>query len=565
MMRRVKTPPLPASEARPDIPAYLQNILDRCIAINKDLRYGSLREVIRDLDETRVRTTLSYKIRRSRIMKPVLLGLIAVLLAIAGIYLYRIVIRPVLQEGQTPSAVVSVPVLGVIPFENRTGDTGLDWYGEGIAQLIADNLARSRHIQVVSSSRIQTMRTAHRDPAALSKAMADGGIDYRITGEILPGASGMTLAARVGETKEGRNVASRRIDGLSKEALIRAADQIAFTIKKGLNIPTTENVEAFSADYASRNPAAYEAYVAGLRAFAKYGYAEAEEAFRKALEEAPDYTMARYRLARVLMVTGRQEEAMQEIRRAMAESSRLPDLEQKYIRAVEAEISRHYEDAVEAYRQIITAYPYEIEARQRLAGSLMENGRPDEALEQLKFLTEMEPEIPTNWSVLGTIYLNGRKFNEAVTAFQRFAELKPESPNAHSNLGSAYLAQGEFDLAREEYNKAIAVDPEYHFAKIDLGVLYVLSGRYGEAEKQFETVVGNPHAGPRWRIEAAYDLSYLLRAQGRFRDSVRPLEALQKEIEKESIHEALALSIRGLSLMEIGDERGAASLIKRAI
>ena len=565
MMRRLKSPPAPAGDLRNDLPGYLLRILDRCIEIDKDLRYGSLREVIRDLDESRVRTTLTYKVRRSRVLKPILAGLIAILLIGAGIYLYRGKVLPGLQSGRAPATVAAVPALGVVPFDNRTGDASIDWYGEGLARLVTDNLAQSKHVQVVSASRMQLLRKANSDPAALSKAMADGGIGFLVTGEILPGTTGMTLTARISETKEGRDVASRRVDGLSKEALIRAADQIALTVKKGLNLPTTEGVDAYSADYASRNPAAYEAYIAGLQAFVDYRYPEAEKAFTQALKAAPDYTMARYRLAHVQAATGKQEEAMQGIRQAIAESARLPDREQRYIRAAEAYFSRRYADAAKAYREIIAAYPYELEARHLLAFALMDNGQPKEAIEPLEFMSRMEPETHSTWSMLGMAHLESRNLNEAVTAFRRYVELEPDRANAHHTLADAYRAQGEFDLASEEYNKAIAADPAFYFSQVSLGVLDVLRGRYEDAEKRLNAVVMNVRAEDRQRVEAALELASLRRAQGRFRDSIRPLELLQKQIEKGVINEALALSVRGLSLMEIGDFRGAERLMERAI
>jgi tetratricopeptide (TPR) repeat protein len=275
--------------------------------------------------------------------------------------------------------------------------------------------------------------------------------------------------------------------------------------------------------------------------------------------------MARFRMAHVLAVIGKQEEAMQDIRQAVAECSRLPDLEQQYIRAGEAYFSSRFEDAAKAYRQIIASYPYELEARHSLASALMNNGRPKEALEPLKFIAQMEPETHSTWSMIGQAYLESRNVSEAVTAFRRYVELEPDSANAHATMGDAYRAQGEFDLAEEEYNKAIAINPSFYFSHISLGVLDVLRGRYDEAEKRLEAVVNDGSAEPRWRIEAASDLAYLLRAQGRFRDSVKPLVLLQKDIEKESIHEALALSLRGLSIMETRDMQGAARLMERAI
>ncbi len=565
MVRRINAPPPPARDINPDLPDYLRRILDRCLEVDRDLRYPNLHELLRDLDENRVRTTLGYRVRRSRILKPVLAGLAAILLLSGGIYLVRNSLLPGVRTGQAPPAAQAVAVLGIVPFDNRTGDASLDWYGEGIARLISDNLAQSKHLNVVSATRMQLLRKSSADSAALTKTAADGGIGYLVTGEILPGGGGFTLSARLSETKEGRDLASRRVDGLAKDALIRATDQVALAVKKGLNVPTSEGVDAYSADFASRNPAAYEAYVAGLKAFVDYKYPEAEKAFVQALKTAPDYTMARYRLAHVYVSTGRQEEALKNIRQAIAECSRLPDREQRYIRAAEVNFQRRYEDAIKAYRDLIAAYPYELEARHLLAFALMDNGQAKEAIEPLQFMAQMEPETHSTWSMLGMAYLESRNLNEAVTAFRRYVELEPESANAHHTLADAYRAQGEFDLAAEEYNKAIAADPAFYFSQVSLGVLDVLRGRLDEAEKRLEAVLANTKAEARHRIDAALELASLRRAQGRFRDSLRPLELMQKELEKEQIRAALALSVRGLSLMESGDLPGAARMMEQSV
>ena len=237
--------------------------------------------------------------------------------------------------------------------------------------------------------------------------------------------------------------------------------------------------------------------------------------------------------------------ALKLIRPSLAESSRRPDREQRYIRAAETYFLRRYDDAIRAYREIIAAYPYEMEARHLLAFCLMDNRQPKDAIEPLKFIARMEPEMHSTWSMLGMAYLESRNLNEAVTALRRYVELEPDSANAHHTLADAYRAQGEFDLAAEEYNKAIAADPAFYFSQVSLGVLDVLRGRLGEAEKRLEAVLTDTRAEARHRIEAALGLASLRRAQGRFRDSVRPLERMQREIEKESIREALALSLHG--------------------
>jgi len=48
---------------------------------------------------------------------------------------------------------------------------------------------------------------------------------------------------------------------------------------------------------------------------------------------------------------------MQGIRQAIAESARLPDREQRYIRAAEAYFSRRYADAAKAYAKLSRPIP----------------------------------------------------------------------------------------------------------------------------------------------------------------------------------------------------------------
>jgi len=311
-------------------------------------------------------------------------------------------------------------------------------------------------------------------------------------------------------------------------------------------------VDAYTADYASRNPAAYEAYIAGLQAFVDYKYPEAEKAFRQALNAAPTI---QWPDTAVPCACGNGGAGRGNARHSPGDRGEFP------ASGSGTEVHPRCRGVLfpplcgcrQSYRDLIAAYPYELEARHLLALTLMENRQPKEAIEPLKFMAKMEPETHSTWSALGMAYLESRNLNEAVTAFRRYVELEPSSANAHHTLADAYRAQGEFDLASEEYGKAIAADSSFYFSQVSLGVLDVLRSRYEDAEKRLDSVVMNMRAEARQRIDAAFELASLQRAQGRFGDSIKPLELLQKEIEKERIREAWSLSIRGLSAMEIGD------------
>ena len=57
MIQRVQKPPRPAREINPEIPGYLEKILERCLAMDPESRYQSLEEILKDLDSGTFHTT----------------------------------------------------------------------------------------------------------------------------------------------------------------------------------------------------------------------------------------------------------------------------------------------------------------------------------------------------------------------------------------------------------------------------------------------------------------------------------------------------------------------------
>ncbi len=565
--QRVQSNPTPASRLNPKTPKYLQQILERCMAIDPSLRAPTVQAILSELEHAAPRSTLVHglRMRRKRLFTPAAAVVLLALAAWAG-WRYARSLRPEAQPSGGTAGGVEAPVavVAVIPFQNRTGQSPLDWYGEGLARLIMDNLAQSRHAQVVSADTVKRLQSKSASPEDLAQAAAAGGLGYVLTGEIVATPGGLTVAARLTDTRKGREAAARRVDGLSASSLIGAADTIASATRKGLGLPPAEGVDVFAADFVARNPSAYEAYLKGLQAWTYYRYDEAEARFREALRVAEDFTMARYRLAQVLGDVGRMDEALAEIRKAVAEAGRLSDRESRYIRATEAYFSTRYEEAVKEYQDLLEHYPHEIEARDLLAMILYNLGRNKESIDQLKTIAQMEPEHRITWSMLGSSYLAEGDFNQAVLALRRYVELEPGSANGRHLLGDAYRSQSEFDLAAAEYRKALELDPKFHYSSVSLAEVDILRDRWSEAEARLARLIRDAAVLPRNRLDAGFQLASLYRAEGRFRDANRVLASLEKPLRQEQVREAMALSVRGTCMTELGRLRDARTLIVRA-
>ncbi len=543
------------------VPADLARVVERALTKDPAARYRRMADLLADLEPR------SRAIPRPW-LRPVAAALVTGVALLGAWWASRqgpapTPPQPVASEPASVSE-VAVPVVAVVPFANRTGEAELDWYGEGVARLVTDALAPSRHLQVVSAQRIEPLLGAETS-AELTRRAAEDGIGFVMTGEILSAGQDLILASRLIATEDGRLLASHGARAPEPPGLLEAADEIARQARKGLGVPTTEAVDVFAADFASDNPAAYELYLRGLRAFADYRFDEAEQAFIGALEEAPDFTMARYRLAHVEAVTGRISEAQATLGRVVAEADRLPDREARYVRALDAYISRRHDQAAAVYRQILDRYPYETEAAHSLARVLFAAKRYQETLEVTELLTRLEPGNHIIWSQSGSAHLALGDLHQAALDFERYVELEPQSANAHHLLADVYRAQGELDLAAEEYSAALGIDPEFHFSSVSLAVVDAFRHRWETAESRLAALASNLAAAPRHRIGAAFELAALYRAQGRFRRAASVLAGLEEIIAGEQIREAMALAVRGTCWMELGDHQAARRLIDLAV
>ena len=551
--------PDPLDRVCPEAPAGLVRVAARALSKDPARRYQSAGELLADLEPGGAPAAPAVARRRAAALAAGVLG--AGLLA-GGWWAFRQEARG--PPSSAPSAAAAVPVVGVVAFANRTGDPGLDWYGGAIARLVMDSLSASRHLHVASEPRTAGLAGVE-GPKDLARRAAAGGIDVLLTGEILRTPRGLLVAARLQETRGGRVLAGRRFDGLTPEGLLPASDEIAVAARRGLGVPPAESVGGLAADFLARNPEAYGDYARGLSAFLRYRYGEAEPAFAAALAKAPDFTMARYRLALVQYVTSRTDEALVNIRQAVSEADRLPDREARYVRAGEALLDRRADEAADAYRQLVERYPHETEARYWLAQTLMSRRRYEEALPVLEVLARLEPDNPLARTMAGESHLGLRRYDEAVADLRRALDLDPADAYARYTLGRVFQSLGELDLAVGELEETLRREPGYAFAALALVEVDVLRQRQDLAEQRLRKLAGDAGALPRHRISAAFDLASLQRSQGRFREAEASLGALGEEIVAERVREATALTARGLSKLESGDLAGARRLVGAAV
>ena len=458
-----------------------------------------------------------------------------------------------------------LPIVAVLPLENLTGRKDLDWAGAGIANLVRDELAQSRFLAVVSTARTLRMTGESKDLDTLFTAAAESGITHVLTGEILRTPKGLTITSRLTDLRRNVESGANRQEALAEDEMLGVAPSVASLIKQSLGVPGTEKVDVFAADFATRNIAAYEAYVAGLQHFLQFDYASAQQLFRTAVDKAPDFAMSHYRLAHTMVALGDTAGAMEQIEAAQADAGRLSARERRYIAAGASYFARDYAAAERQYREIVEDLPYETEARVLLLYVLHDQARYDEALEQAEVLASQDPGDEVAWSTVADLNIKLGHYDEAEQPLQKFLQLSPDNPNAHYLVGERHYLQGQFTDAAPAYRRALELDPSFADAALRLPRIELHEGRSGTALAQLLTATVAPAFSASQHISAALDASHLLRAEGRCDEAEQLFEALAGEIVAERVSQAYVLSVRALCRLDAGDIARAGRLADEAL
>lgn len=438
------------------------------------------------------------------------------------------------------------------------------WLGEGIANLVRDNLVQSKFLRLVSPRRWQAVIDRSGDDELINVA-SEAGIRYLLQGEIIGRRSGYLLTVRLLDTRTGEQLDARTFNAPDIPLALENATSIAQATRANLKVPIQERVDVYSADFASENPSAYQAFVAALDYWINFDYQDAERMLQGALELQPDFAMARYYLAWVQAVQDRLTDARTNLVRAAA-SEALNEREQLYVNALGPFLDRDMEKAAQGYEALLEQYPFEPEAINLYAETLTHLRRFDEALAQYQKLSQLEPEVQLGWSGVGFIGVLTGQYDVARPAIERFKQLAPDNPNAFVLAGDLSRAENRLADARDNYVAAMEKGPDLQEAIVSYATVEYLLGNVDVALDTLDALINDESAVPRYRIDAAFAAGGVLNGRGRFRKHIAYLDAIDEEIVASEIFLAKALVDKAIAEMQLtGPTQAVAAAIHEAI
>ena len=146
----------------------------------------------------------------------------------------------------------------------------------------------------------------------------------------------------------------------------------------------------------------------------------------------------------------------------------------------------------------------------------------DRAEEHARAALAIWPEMEVALRMLGVIFLNTGRFNEASVVLNRAQQQSPANAEIYNNLGLAYLHQGDMPRAADLLETALDLDPNRAISSLNLGFVYLALHRNDLAA---DYIAHGLERFPR-NVEARNNLAVAYIRLNRFVEARRELQIL---------------------------------------
>ncbi len=383
------------------------------------------------------------------------LGMTAVLIVSAGVYLRWSTLRPQSQ----PSG--GRPMLAVLPFENLTGDASQDYFSDGLTEEMISQLGSLDPERLGVIARTSVMHYKNSQPS-LDQIGRELGVQYVLEGSVRRDSDKVRIAAQLIQMKDQTHVWARQYDRELNGLLVvqgEIAQQIAEEIQLALDDKDKgkENDKQTAATRQSAlSPEAFDAYDLYLKGQYFWNKRTPEslhraiEYFQQAIDKDPTYARAFAGLAdSYALISGYDPSvpAKEAMPKARATAVRAVELDEGLAEAhtALAIVAQNYDwdwpAAEKEYRRAIELNPNYATAHHWYGEYLGLTGRFDEAFRELERARQLDPLSLIIATDNAVTLLYSRQYDRAISQFRAVQEMEPTFSHAHMVV-EAYVQKG---------------------------------------------------------------------------------------------------------------------------
>lgn len=282
------------------------------------------------------------------------------------------------------------------------------------------------------------------------------------------------------------------------------------------------------------------------------------EYYQKAVSLDPNFALAELGLANTSPTA---KEAFEHLRKAVALAAKVSAGERMVILATEAGFDGNLAKQKEQLAQLVAAFPKDERAQLNLGSYFYGVQDYDGAIGCLKRATELAPDFPPPYNMLGYSYREKGLYSEAKQAFEKYIQLIPNDPNPYDSDAELLLKMGRFAESIASYRKALSFDSLFvsSYTGMAAGQLYM--GKPKDAVATLARLSGLARSDAE-RRGALYAMAVVAADGGKLSDALAQVTLEHAVAAKTGDVASMSADLRnqGAILLEMGrcDDAGAA-------
>ena len=120
---------------------------------------------------------------------------------------------------------------------------------------------------------------------------------------------------------------------------------------------------------------------------------------------------------------------------------------------------------------------------------VMSEGDLQTAEALLQGILKQEPDAPDVLQMMADLYLQARRFEDAIGILKKIRTLMPEKAKIYFELGNAHLAIGQLQESVQSFQRGLAIDPHHPQAHNNLGIAFKRQGALQKSANAFRAAI----------------------------------------------------------------------------
>ncbi len=457
----VNLAPKSLSEFRSDLPEKLQEVIDRALQKDPELRYKSVMEMSRDF------SIVSDEI-----------------------------------NGELTKSSQLLDSIAVLNFSDLSAQKDQQFFCDGMAEEIINAMTKINGLRVVPRSSAFHVAKQESDPRKIGKFL---GVDAVLEGSVRKAANRLRITAQLVDVDDGCYLWSEKYDRDVSD-VFSVQDEIAKAIAEKLHSKTDFHSPQPLVRKYTDNIEAYDEYLKGRYYWNKRyegGLQKAIQYFQKAIEYDPLYALAYTGLADSFNIIGFYNflPPHEACTRAKAASLRALEIDSELAEAhtslgwVATFYDWNWEKAEKEFRRAIELDPNYSIAHHYYGLFLLAMQRFEEAYAELRRALELDPLATIISSSLAAAYYFERRHEESIGQHLKALSFDPDFAIGHAFFAGPYVSLSQYDKAEQECIKAQSLSGGSIYPTAFLAYVYGAAGKKDQARRLLDELLVRSKSG----------------------------------------------------------------------